>query len=107
MGCYQVESSFFCPWRRRYLGSGKVMLTDYENFGPEARKFHPESKMAEVERHGIEREEMRRLMEEAGFVDIKVEVAFEMSKLVETEPGSGINGPSIVFPFLVCEGRRP
>ena len=88
-------------------GSGRVMMTDYENFGPEARKFHPESKMDEVERHGIGREEMRGLMEEAGFVDIKIEVAFEMDKLVETEPGSGIQGPSMVFPFLVCEGRRP
>lgn len=83
------------------------MLTDYENFGPEARKFHPESKMDEVERHGIEREEMRKLLEDAGFVDIKVEVAFELEKPVETLPGSGAMGPNMTFPFLACEGRRP
>ncbi|KAJ4287860.1 hypothetical protein N0V88_007571 [Collariella sp. IMI 366227] len=34
---------------------GRVMVTDFEDFGPEARKFHPESKMDGVERHGIKR----------------------------------------------------
>ncbi|KAK4212642.1 S-adenosyl-L-methionine-dependent methyltransferase [Rhypophila decipiens] len=87
--------------------TGKIMLTDYENFGPEARKFHPESKMDEVERHGIERAEMTRLMENAGFVDVKVEVAFEMEKPIETFPGSGIMEGKMNFPFLFCEGRRP
>ncbi|KAM7203582.1 S-adenosyl-L-methionine-dependent methyltransferase [Rhypophila sp. PSN 637] len=87
--------------------TGKIMLTDYESFGPEARKFHPESKMDEVERHGIERAEMTRLMEDAGFVDIKAEVAFEMEKPIETFPGSGIMEGKMTFPFLVCEGRRP
>ncbi|KAK3312454.1 S-adenosyl-L-methionine-dependent methyltransferase [Apodospora peruviana] len=89
-------------------GTGRVMLTDFENFGPEARRFHAESKMAEVERDGIGRDEMRELMEAAGFVDVKIEVAFEMDKQVEREPGSGIKGgPILRFPFLVCEGRRP
>ncbi|KAM7193915.1 S-adenosyl-L-methionine-dependent methyltransferase [Naviculisporaceae sp. PSN 640] len=87
--------------------TGRIMLTDYENFGPEARKFHQESKMDEVERHGIEREEMRKLLEGAGFVDIKVDVAFELEKPIETFPGSGVMGDNMTFPFLVCEGRRP
>jgi SAM-dependent methyltransferase len=32
---------------------GSVALTDFEDFGPEARRFHPEAKMAGVERHGV------------------------------------------------------
>ncbi|KAG7287223.1 hypothetical protein NEMBOFW57_006729 [Staphylotrichum longicolle] len=85
---------------------GRVMVTDFEDFGPGARQFHPEAKMDGVERHGIRREEIRRVLEEAGFVDVKVETAFEMAKKVETEPGSGVMGPEVVFPFLICEGTR-
>ncbi|KAK3687948.1 S-adenosyl-L-methionine-dependent methyltransferase [Podospora appendiculata] len=88
-------------------GSGRVMLTDFEDFGPEARKFHPEGKMDGVERHGIARGEMQELLVQAGFVDVVVETAFEMEKLVETEPGSGVKGPTMIFPFLICIGRRP
>ncbi|KAK3904827.1 S-adenosyl-L-methionine-dependent methyltransferase [Staphylotrichum tortipilum] len=85
---------------------GKVMVTDFENFGPEARRFHPESKMDGVERHGIERGEIRRVLEEAGFKDVKVETAFEMEKRVETEPGNGVLEGRMVFPFLICEGTK-
>ncbi|KAL2018673.1 hypothetical protein VTK56DRAFT_508 [Thermocarpiscus australiensis] len=85
---------------------GRVMVTDFEGFGPEARRFHPEAKMDGVERHGIRREEMRRVLEEAGFREVRVERAFELEKQVETEPGSGVLGPVMVFPFLICEGRR-
>ncbi|KAK0643724.1 S-adenosyl-L-methionine-dependent methyltransferase [Cercophora newfieldiana] len=77
------------------------------NFGPEARRFHPEAKMAEVERHGVERGEMRGLLEGAGFVDVRVETAFEMEKKVETVLGNGVLGETMVFPFLICLGRRP
>ncbi|KAL2193360.1 S-adenosyl-L-methionine-dependent methyltransferase [Corynascus similis CBS 632.67] len=85
---------------------GRVMVTDFENFGPEARRFHPEAKMDGVERHGIKRDEIKRVLEEAGFVDVKVETSFEMEKAVETEPGSGVMGPVMVFPFLICEGTK-
>ncbi|KAH6632454.1 S-adenosyl-L-methionine-dependent methyltransferase [Chaetomium tenue] len=87
-------------------GTGRVMVTDFEDFGPAARQFHPESKMDGVERHGIQEGVMREVLEGAGFVDVKVERAFEMGKEVETEPGSGVLGPAVVFPFLICEGRR-
>jgi SAM-dependent methyltransferase len=85
---------------------GKVMVTDFEDFGPEARKFHPESKMDGVERHGIGRGMIRAVLEEAGFGDVRVETAFEMGKEVETVPGSGVMGPVVVFPFLICEGTK-
>ncbi|KAK4188246.1 S-adenosyl-L-methionine-dependent methyltransferase [Podospora australis] len=86
---------------------GRVMVTDFEDFGPEARRFHPESKMEGVERHGIKRDEIRRILEEAGFKDVKVETAFEMEKAVETTPGSGETGGDLMtFPFLVCEGTK-
>ena len=87
-------------------GGGRVMVTDFEDFGPAARQFHPESKMDGVERHGIGREMIREVMEGAGFVDVRVQTAFEMAKEVETEPGSGVLGLVVVFPFLICEGTR-
>ncbi|KAK4125814.1 S-adenosyl-L-methionine-dependent methyltransferase [Parathielavia appendiculata] len=85
---------------------GRVMVTDFEDTGPEARRFHPEGKMDGVERHGITEGEMRRVMEGAGFAEVRVERAFEMGKKVETEPGSGVLGPVVVFPFLICEGTK-
>jgi SAM-dependent methyltransferase len=85
---------------------GKVMVTDFEDFGPEARKFHPESKMDGVERHGIGRSMIKGVLEEAGFGNAQVETAFEMAKEVETAPGSGVMGPVVVFPFLICEGTK-
>ncbi|RYP68513.1 hypothetical protein DL770_008433 [Monosporascus sp. CRB-9-2] len=85
---------------------GRVMVTDFENFGPDARRFHPEAKMDGVERQGIGRVEMSGLLEEAGFGEVRVERAFEMAKRVETTPGSGVMDGEMVFPFLICEGRK-
>ena len=45
---------------------GSVVLTDFEHFGPEARKSHLEAKMDGVERHGIHRKAMRKVLTEAG-----------------------------------------
>jgi len=78
---------------------GQIALTDFENFGPDARKFHAECKMEGVERHGITREEMKTLMEESGFVDIRVNEGFRMDKPVES-------GGLIEFPFLICLGKK-
>lgn len=78
---------------------GRVALTDFENFGPDARKFHPEHKMEGVERHGIVGAEMKSLMEEVGFSSVKIEKAFEMSKEVE-------GGGNEDFPFLICLGMK-
>lgn len=85
---------------------GTVMVTDYEDFGPEARRFHPESRMTGVERHGIRRAEIRAWLEGAGLEEVKVETAFEMEKLVETVPGNGMKECEIVFPFLICWGVK-
>lgn len=88
---------------------GKVAVTDFEDFGPEARKFHPESKMDGVERHGVKREDIQKIIEEAGFESVTVETAFELPKRVESEPGKGDieSGPTKVFPFLICSGTKP
>lgn len=88
-------------------GGGRVALTDYEDFGPGARRFHAEAKMDGVERHGVRGPDMEALLRGAGFVDVVVETAFEMDKAVETEPGSGVLGPTMTFPFLICLGRKP
>jgi len=78
---------------------GSVCLTDYEDFGPEARRFHPESKMQGVERHGIKRVWMEEVMCGAGFEEVRVEVGWVMEKDIEV-------GEVGRFPFLVCRGRR-
>ena len=78
---------------------GQIALSDFENFGPEARKFHPECKMEGVERHGITRKEMETLMEETGFVDIRVDEGFRMNMPVES-------GGLMEFPVLICLGKK-
>jgi len=89
---------------------GKVALTDFEDFGPEARRFHPEAKMDGVMRHGIRREEVGKMLEGAEFVNVMVETAFEMEKWVEASPGAGVikgeGGAKMKFPFLICMGRK-
>jgi SAM-dependent methyltransferase len=45
---------------------GSVALTDFEDFGPEAKRFHPKARMEGVERHGIDREWVVGLMERVG-----------------------------------------
>jgi hypothetical protein len=45
---------------------GSVALTDFEDFGPGAKRFHPKAKMDGVERHGIKRDWMTGLMEKVG-----------------------------------------
>ncbi|KAK7942621.1 uncharacterized protein PG986_011734 [Apiospora aurea] len=85
------------PVLRTMLGclkpGGAVALTDFEDFGPAARKFHPEGKMEGVERHGLPRARMRELMREVGFADVRVEVAWTARKSVESFPGSLGIGP--------------
>ena len=92
---------------------GSVALTDYQDFGPSARKFHSEAKMAGVERHGISLPQMETWLKDAGFTDVKVDVAWKMWKDVERFPGEwGRKKPEgelerTEFPFLLCRGRRP
>ncbi|KAK8084297.1 S-adenosyl-L-methionine-dependent methyltransferase [Apiospora hydei] len=107
------------PVLRTMLGclkpGGAVALTDFEDFGPAARKFHPEGKMEGVERHGIPRARMRELMREVGFADVRVEVAWTARKSVESFPGEFGDraeggegkGEMMEFPFLICTGKRP
>ena len=93
---------------------GSVGLTDFEDFGPEAKRFHPKAKMAGVERHGIGQEAMAALMEAVGFKNVKVTRAFAMMKQVEAiegefgKKGRGAPGQGEVmsFPFVVCYGQR-
>ncbi|KAK3640776.1 hypothetical protein LTR56_011653 [Elasticomyces elasticus] len=92
---------------------GRVMLTDFEDFGPQAKRFHPASKMAGVERHGINAKEMAELMRDVGFAAVDVKPAWTMSKRVEKHDGEfGDAGPKpelgeiMDFPFLLCYGER-
>lgn len=100
-------------------GAGEVALTDYEDFGPEARRFHPEARTAGVERHGIGAGWLAALMREVGFAGVRVEApAWTMEKEVERWPGEwgGADGGEVRrpeegaevmgFPFLLARGRR-
>ncbi|KAE9966614.1 hypothetical protein EG328_008800 [Venturia inaequalis] len=79
--------------------NGRIALTDFENFGPEAIQFHPQHKLDGVERHGITKPEMEALLREARFVDVTVKEAWRMPKDVES-------GGSMDFPFLICMGTK-
>ncbi|KAL3446909.1 S-adenosyl-L-methionine-dependent methyltransferase [Aspergillus insuetus] len=84
---------------------GKVALSDFEDFGPEAIKFHPPSKLEGVERHGIQREWMEGLMREVGFEDVKAQVGWSLRKSVEKWEGCR-PGETMEFSFLLCEGVK-
>lgn len=94
---------------------GEVALTDYQDFGPEARKFHPEAKMAGVESpRGIDAGWFAGLLREAGFEDVDVSPKWTMEKEVERVAGEwGADGKKpaqdvakMDFPFLLCRGRK-
>lgn len=63
---------------------GKVMLTDFEDFGPQAKRFHPATKMDGVARHGINAVDMKVLLEDAGFQEV---THWTMDKKVEKFEG--------------------
>ena len=97
---------------------GRVMLTDFEDFGPEARRFHAESKMEGVARHGINAKQMTKLMEDVGFANVNVVPHWTMQKMVEKFPGefgkSGQPAPNgqgegdkMDIPFVLCYGEKP
>jgi len=94
---------------------GRTMLTDFQDFGPEAKRFHAASKMAGVARHGINVEEMTELMHKVGFVNVECRPEWTMTKTIEKfdgefgnagKPGEG-QGEKLDFPFLICYGEKP
>lgn len=93
---------------------GKVMLTDFEDFGPEAKRFHPASKMGGVERHGVNANDMAALMRDVGFTNVAVEGEWTMPKIVEKHEGefgeggkpSEGGGEVMDFPFVLCFGEK-
>ncbi len=94
---------------------GRAMLTDFEDYGPDAKRFHPECKMEGVARHGIPASEMTQLMESIGFVNVNVTPHWTMEKKCEKFagefgsrgwPAEG-EGEMMHFPFLLCYGEKP
>ncbi|KAL4946422.1 hypothetical protein BDV06DRAFT_121976 [Aspergillus oleicola] len=85
---------------------GRVALTDFEDFGSEAIKFHPPRKLEGVERHGIKKGWIEGVMRDVGFVDVVVYVGWTLEKKVEEWEGHKA-GDTMDFPFLVVEGGRP
>jgi SAM-dependent methyltransferase len=95
---------------------GRIMLTDFEDFGPEAKRFHARSKLDGVERHGINAKMMEGLLKEVGFVNTSVKPEWTMTKTIEKTPGefgpegkpeSSDQGEKMDFPFVICYGERP
>jgi SAM-dependent methyltransferase len=84
---------------------GMVALTDYEDFGVDAVRFHPPEKREGVERHGIKKSEMEEVMRKVGFSDVRVERAWTLTKGVEAE-GEAWKEEKMEFPFLLCMGTR-
>jgi hypothetical protein len=59
---------------------------------------------------GISRAGITEILKDAGFVDVRIETAFEMEKAVEKIPGKGLeenNKEMMIFPFLICLGKKP
>ncbi|OAG02038.1 S-adenosyl-L-methionine-dependent methyltransferase [Paraphaeosphaeria sporulosa] len=83
---------------------GLLALTDYEDFGEDAVAFHPASKRAGVERHGIRKREMEDVIDGVGFNEVRVERAFSLRKEVETEGREGTR--EMDFPFLICLAKK-
>ncbi|KAI5360619.1 Putative S-adenosyl-L-methionine-dependent methyltransferase [Septoria linicola] len=100
---------------------GCLMLTDFEDFGPEAKRFHPAGKMAGVARHGINAKDMAVMLQEIGLEDVDVTAAWTMKKTVEKFDGEFAagneefgnagatkveKGEIMEFPFLLCYGLK-
>lgn len=93
---------------------GRIMLTDFEDFGPQAKRFHPVSKLDGVARHGINAVDMKVLMEDVGFAEVEVKPHWTMDKKVEKFEGEfGHEGKAgedmgeiMQIPFVVCYGVK-
>lgn len=83
---------------------GRIALTDYEDFGPEAVPFHKKAKREGVERHGIKKDEIETIIDGVGFNEVRVERAFVLRKEVEAEEGKPAR--EMDFPFLICLGKK-
>ena len=83
---------------------GMLALTDYEDFGSEAIKFHPKAKREGVEWHGIKKSVIEETINGAGFNQVRVERPFVLTKEVDAEDGNPAK--EMDFPFLLCLGTR-
>lgn len=81
------------------VSGGQIILSDFENDGEHAKSFHPESKWGDVERHGIEKEEMESILKAAELQDIKVDHSFTLPKTVQ-------NGRVENFNFILGVGSK-
>ncbi|KAF2734527.1 S-adenosyl-L-methionine-dependent methyltransferase [Polyplosphaeria fusca] len=83
---------------------GRIALTDYEDYGPEAITFHAEAKRNGVQRHGIKKDEVEMIIDGTGFNEVRVERVFSLRKEVAAENGQPAQERD--FPFLICLGQR-
>jgi SAM-dependent methyltransferase len=99
-------NSIFATMYKCLRPGGVVALTDYEDFGREAIRFHPEKKRPGVEHHGIKRDVAEEMLIAAGFTEVKVEVAYVLRKEVADEEGMKKVEGEMEFPFLMLYGVK-
>ncbi|KAF1846975.1 S-adenosyl-L-methionine-dependent methyltransferase [Cucurbitaria berberidis CBS 394.84] len=83
---------------------GTIALSDFEDFGPEAKRFHPLKKRPGVERHGIQKENIEELLLGTGFNEVRVERLCAITKWAEAEDGKVAE--DLEFPMLMCVGVK-
>ena len=85
----------------------KMIISDFEDNGEHALRFHPKDKHAGVERHGLLASELDQLLQEeakvSGLKDVKVIRPFSLGKSTEQEDGSTKKEP---YPFLFCMATK-
>ena len=94
--------------------TGCVMLTDFEDFGPEAKRFHPAARMEGVARHGIKATDMEAMMREIGFKNVQIKSYWTAEKPVEKFDGEfgpkgkakDGQGEKMRFPYVLCYGEK-
>lgn len=78
---------------------GQLLLSDFEDTGEDAKKFHPEHKWHDVERHGVKRCDMESIMEKAGLKNVQVDESFKLPKTLE-------GGKMQNFTFILGVGSK-
>jgi SAM-dependent methyltransferase len=83
---------------------GRLALTDYEDYAPEAIEFHPPAKREGVQRHGIKKDEVEMILNGAGYNEVRALTAFKLRKEVDGEGGKP--NREMDFPFLIMLAQR-
>ncbi|KDN45451.1 S-adenosyl-L-methionine-dependent methyltransferase [Tilletiaria anomala UBC 951] len=92
---------------RALAPGGMLIISDFEDDGPHARRFHPKDKHGGVERHGLLRAEMLQLLgdeaQRSGLKDVRVFESFALEKMTAQEDGRANKER---YPFIFCMATK-